>query len=108
MTWQRNPEGRRSSANWNGLYVFDTRTKELELRVSSDNFIKPEPYDERASISDILGLSDDANHAYVKVGLGKHFKDGASLGIRYDYHLARLDLKTRNVELLTHLKNVWF
>jgi hypothetical protein len=108
MTWQRDSEGRRSNANWDGLYVFNTRTKELDLRASHENFIKPKPYDERAWITDIVGLSDDANHAYVKVGLGKHFEDGKKRGIRYDYFLARLNLKTRELELVSQLKNLWF
>jgi hypothetical protein len=107
-TWQRNPDGRLSGANWEGLYVFNVRTRELNLCLSAENFIKPEPYDERAWISEVLGLSDDANHAYVKVALGKRFEDGASQCVRYDYYLARLDLSTRSVELFSHLKNLWF
>jgi hypothetical protein len=107
-TWQRDPEGRLSSANWGGLYVFNVGTGELNLRVSSENFIKPEPYDERAWISDVLSLSDDANRAYVKAALGQRFKDGENEAVRYDYYLARLDLKTPNVELISQLKNLWF
>ena len=107
-TRQRNPEGRLSGANWDGLYVFNVRTGELNLCVSGENFIKPEPYDERAWISEILSLSDDANHAYVKVALGKRLEDGEKQSVRYDYYLARLNLKTRDVELVSHLKNLWF
>jgi hypothetical protein len=107
-TWQRDPEGRLSSANWGGLYVFYVRTRELNLCVSGESFIKPEPYDERAWISEVLGLSDDANHAYMKAALGKHLKDGENQSVRYDYYLAQIDLKTRAVELVSHLKNLWF
>jgi len=107
-SWQRNPEGRRSSANWAGLYVCNVQTRELNLCVSEENLIKPEPYDERAWISEVLGLSDDATHVYVKVAFGKHFEDGESQSVRYDYYLARLDLKTRDVDLVSQLKNLWF
>ena len=107
-TWQRNPEGRLSSANWGGLYVLNVRTGELNLCLSGENFIKPEPYDERAWISEVFGLSDDANHAYVKAALGKRFEDGESQSVRYDYYLARLNLKTREMELISQLKNLWF
>ena len=107
-TWQRNPEGRLSGANWDGLYVFNVRTRELNFRVSGENFIKPEPYDERAWISEILSLSDDANHAYVKVALGKRLEDGEKQSVRYDYYLAWLDLKTRGLKLISQLKNLWF
>jgi hypothetical protein len=107
-TWQRNPEGCLSSANWRGLYLFNVRTGELNLCVSGENFIKPKPYDERAWISEVLGLSDNASHAYVKVALGKRFEGGETHCVRYDYYLARLDLKTKDAELVTHLKNLWF
>jgi len=107
-TWQRNPQGRCSSANWGGLYVFNVRTKDLRLCVSGENFIKPEPYDERAWISEILSLSDDAKHAYVKVALGKHLENGEEQSVRYDYYLARLDLTTRDMTLISQLKNLWF
>ena len=107
-TWKRNPEGRLSSANWDGLYVFNVRTRELNLCVSGENFIKPEPYDERAWISEILSLSDDANHAYVKVALGKLLENGEEQSVRYDYYLARLDLETRDMKLISQLKNLWF
>ncbi|MHB8216187.1 MAG: hypothetical protein ACYDDS_08925 [Candidatus Sulfotelmatobacter sp.] len=107
-TWQRSPEGHLSSANWGGLYVLNVRTGELNLCVCGENFIKPEPYDERAWISEVLGLSDDANHAYVKAALGKRFEESGNHVVRCDYHLARLNLKTREMELISQLKNLWF
>ena len=106
-TWQRDPAGRLSGANWGGLYVFNVRSRELNLHVCAENFIRPKPYDERAWISEVLGLSDDARHVYVKVALGKRFENGESQGVRYDYYLARLDLNTRDVKLVSQLKNVW-
>ena len=84
-----------SSANWGGLYIFKVRTKELNLCVSGENLVKPEPYDERAWISEVRDLSDDASRAYVKVALGKRFEDGEKQGVPYDYYLALLNLKTR-------------
>lgn len=107
-TWQRNPEGRCSSASWGGLYVFNVRTRDLRLCITAENFVRPEPYDERAWISEVLGLSDDANQAYVKVALGKRLEDNESQSVRYDYHLARLDLKTRDLKLVSYLENLWF
>jgi hypothetical protein len=104
----RDAQGKRSGANWGGLYVFNLQSREMSICVSENNFNLPPPYDERGWISEILDLSDDACHAYVKVALGRHEDDGERKIIRYDYHIARLHLATRNLELISHLKNLFF
>jgi hypothetical protein len=108
MTWQRDPEGRRSGANWDGLYVFNLETNELTLSVAGNSLVVPAPYDERGWVSDVLDLSDDAGHAYVRVGLGKRQDEGESKNIYYDYHIARLKLRSRELEVISKLENVWF
>lgn len=84
--WQRNAEGRLSSADWDGLYVFNLQTRDLNLCLSGNNFTMPAPYDERGWVSDVLSLSDDARCAYVRVGLGKSDDDQNGMkSVHYDY-----------------------
>ena len=108
MKWHRDPDGSRRGADWDGLYTFDLRERQLNLCVSKDNLVVPPPYDDRGWIAQILSLSDDARHAYVKVGLGKRREEGEKKIVKMDYHLARLDLRTKELQLITYLKNIWF
>jgi hypothetical protein len=56
----------------------------------------------------VLGLSDDACYAYVKAALGRHEDEGEKKIIRYDYHIARLQLGSRNLQLISYLRNIFF
>jgi len=108
MKRRRHPDGSHWGADWSGLYVFNLSNKELILCAAEGSFLIPAPYDDRGWIAQILSLSDDARHAYVKVGLGKRREEGEKKIVKMDYHLARLDLRTKELELVTHLKNTWF
>jgi hypothetical protein len=108
MRWTRETDRTRRGADWGGLYTFDLQNRELNLCVSSGNLVIPPPYDDRGWIADVFSLSDDGRHAYVRVGLGKREDDGEMKVIKMYYHVAQLDLETRDLNLITHLKNTWF
>ncbi len=106
--WRRGSDGSRRGKDWEGLYVLNLQTKELSLCVSGETLIMPVPYDERGWITEVLGLSDDGCQAYVRAGLGRRQDEGETKNVYYDYHVARLDLKSRRLDLISHLKNTWF
>jgi len=93
----------RGSGNWVGIYVFDLEKRELSLRVSTANFLAPSPYT-GGWIGAILNLSDDAEHAHVNAGLELRREDGADM----HYYVARLNLTTRQLDLISRLENVFF
>ena len=108
MRMRRNPEGRRMGRDWNGLYAFNLQTTDLSLCVQPNDFPMPAPYDERGWIAKVIGFSDDACHAYVKVGLGIRQDEGEIKSVYYDYHIARLNLESRELKLISRLENTWF
>lgn len=105
MRWRKYPPARYRGADWDGLYLFDFHTRDLTLLASPKDLNIPAPYDERGWIAGVLSLSDDARYAYVKVGLGKREDERT---VKYDYHVARFDLKGKDLQLISHLKNIWF
>jgi len=103
--YNRRSDGQYIGADWEGAYAFNLETKELNLCLSKENFALLPPYDERGWIREVCAISDDALYAYVIVGLGKRKSDNE---VYYDYHLAKLDLRTKRLELLSQLKNTFF
>jgi len=101
----RPSKGNSGSADWDGTYILNLTTKELTLCLSKENFVVPSPYDERGWVKEVRAISDDGLHAYVIVGLGRR-KNAKE--VYYDYHFAKLDLGTKQLELITHLKNTFF
>jgi len=96
------------SADWDAAYIFNLQSKELSVCVSKDSFVVPPLYDERGWISEVLGLSDDGSWAYVIAGLGKRQDNGGKAEVHYDYHVAKLNLNTKRLKLISHLKNPRF
>lgn len=88
--------------NWVGVNVFDLMNRSLTVCVSKQNLAVPAPYS-GGWIAELLRLSDDACHVYVKAGLEMRHENGAKM----DYYVARMDLKSGQLELVSHLKNVW-
>lgn len=66
----------------------------------------PPPYDERGWIKEALSLSDDGSWACIIAGLGRRQDNGGKAEVHYDYHLAKLNLTTKGLELISHLKNI--
>jgi hypothetical protein len=103
--YRRQSDGKFVAADWEGIYLIDLKTKEVVPCLSKEKFRVPAPYDERGWVTEIRAISDDAAHAYVIVGLGRRTSEKE---VSYDYHLASLDLKTTQLELISHLKNTFF
>ena len=91
------------SGNWIGLHIFDLAKRELSVCVTKDNFIAPAPYT-GGWIAELMDMSDDAQYAYVKTGLEIRHEHGMTI----DYWVARVDLRTRELELVSRLKDVFF
>jgi hypothetical protein len=98
----------KAGGDWLGVYRFDLPTREMSLCLSKDNFVVPAPYT-AGWIAKILSLSNDANHAYVKTGLKRPpEQEGETVKVYLDYYVARLNLKTREMELVSRLENTSF
>lgn len=97
--------GNYGGADWQGVYCLDLTSKEVHACVSKENFVLPAPYDERGWVSHVRGVSDDGAYAYVVVGLGRRTSEKE---VVYDYHMAKIELKSRTLELISHLKNTFF
>jgi hypothetical protein len=91
------------SGNWVGVHIFDLAKRELSVCVTKDNFIAPAPYT-GGWIAELVGMSDDAQYAYVKTGLEIRHEHGMTM----DYWVARMDLRTRELELVSRLNDVFF
>jgi Clp amino terminal domain, pathogenicity island component len=95
-------------AHWVGIYIFDLAKRELNLCVSKETFKPPTPYT-GGWIAQILSLSTDAGYAFVKTGLERPPEQhGAETRINLDYYVGRLNLSSKELELITHLKNIFF
>lgn len=94
---------KRGSGEWAGAYLFDLVKREQSPCVTRDSFVAPAPYS-GGWIADILNLSDDGRHAFVRAGLEMRHENGADM----HYFVARVDLDSRQLELISRLKNVFF
>lgn len=91
------------AGTWVGVYQFDLAKRDLSISVSKDNFVTPAPYAD-GLIAGLFALADDARHAYVKAALEIRHEQGTTV----DYWLARLDLKTRDLQLVSRPRDVFF
>jgi len=105
MRFSKTSSGNFGGADWEGMYFLDLRSKEIHACVSKDNFVLPAPYDERGWVSNVRGVSDDGGYAYVIVAMGRRRSEKE---IVYDYHMAKIELKSGALELISHLKNTFF
>jgi hypothetical protein len=86
-----------------GVYVFNLRTKDLSLCVGKDELTISDPH-LRLWIQALISLSDDGQIVHANIGIEKAVPNGAVV----HYHLARLELADKKLELLCHLKDVRF
>jgi hypothetical protein len=89
--------------NWAGVYTFDLTTFELSVCVSKDNFVSPAPYS-GGWIAELLSISGDGRNIYVKAALRSNHEHGKMI----DYYLARLELKSGQLELISLLRDAFF
>jgi hypothetical protein len=98
----------KAGGDWLGVYRFDLAKRELSLCLSRDSLVAPVPYT-AGWIAKILSLSDDGDYAYVKTGLKRPpEREGESVKVYLDYYVARLNLKTGELELVSRLENIFF
>jgi len=93
----------RRGGDWDGVYSFNLNTKELILRISSEQLRFSEPHG-RLSITELVSLSEDARTVYVNIGIEKVVSGGGVV----HYHLAKVDLADQEVRLLSRLMDTRF
>jgi hypothetical protein len=59
MPWEK--RGEHWGGNWNGIYSFNLQSKELRLRISSENLSLEEPH-QRIWMTELISLSEDAEN----------------------------------------------
>ena len=93
------------SGDWEGLYSFDLQ-KRTHLKIADKDSLRfPSPYVE-GWITGFVDVSADASELYLTVGM---MRPDTSAGFRMVNHqLARMDLPTGNMHLVSQLKRTFF
>jgi hypothetical protein len=93
------------SGDWEGLYSFDLQ-KRTHLKIADKDSLRfPSPYAE-GWVTGLVDVSADASELYLTVGM---MRPDTSSGFRMvNYQLARMDLLTGNIYLVSHLKGTFF
>ena len=101
--WTKRDEG--FSGDWEGLYSFDLE-KRTDLKIADKDSLRfPSPYVE-GWVTGLLDVSADASELYLTLGM---MPPDMSTGFQMVNHqLARMDLKTGGIHLLSHLKGTFF
>lgn len=91
--------------DWEGLYSFDLQTQ-THLKIADKESLQfPSPYVE-GWVTSLVGVSADASELYITVGMTP---PESSAGFRrVNHQLARMDLPTADVHLVSHLKGTFF
>jgi len=93
----------RNGGDWDGVYSFNLKTKELVLCISPEKLQFSEPHG-RLSIVELVSLSEDARTVYANIGIEKAVSGGGVV----HYHLAKVDLADQEVRLLSRLMDTRF
>jgi hypothetical protein len=93
----------RKGGDWDGVYSFNLKTKELVLCISPERLQFSEPHG-RLSIVELVSLSEDARTVYVNIGIEKAVSGGGVV----HYHLGKVDLADQEVRLLSRLMDTRF
>lgn len=93
------------AGNWEGLYSFDLQ-KRRHLKIADKASLRlPSPYVE-GWVSSLVDVSTDASELYVAVAM---MSPDTSADFRMVNHqLARMDLSTGNIHLISQLKGTFF
>jgi len=93
------------SGDWEGLYSFDLQKRTHFKIADKDSLRFPSPYAE-GSITGLVDVSADASELYLTVGM---MSPDTSAGFQMVNHqLARMELSTGNIHLVSHLKGTFF
>jgi len=93
----------KGGGNPDGVYAFNLRTKDLSVCFGKDELTIPDLH-LRSWIQALISLSDDGQTLHASIGIEKAVPNGAVV----HYHLARLGLADKKLELLCHLKDIRF
>jgi hypothetical protein len=93
------------SGDWEGLYSFDLQ-KRTHVKISDKASLRlPSPYVE-GWISSLVDVSADASELYLAIGM---MRPDTAAGFRMVNHqLARMNLLTGNIHLISQLKGTLF
>jgi|SRR5215831_10220170 len=93
------------SGDWEGLYSFNLQER-THLKIADKNSLRlPPPYVE-GWVSSLVDVSADASELYLTLGM---MAADSSEGFRMVNHqLARMDLPSSNIHLVSHLKGAFF
>jgi Clp amino terminal domain, pathogenicity island component len=91
-------------SHWEGVYSFNLNTKELLARISPEKLVLSEKPHDRSWIVQLVSLSDDAQRVSAKIGVEKMVSGNGVV----DYYLAYIDLRSREVHVLSRLMDVHF
>ena len=93
------------SGDWEALYSFDLQNRTRLKIADKDSLRFPSPYVE-GWVTGLVDVSADASELYLTVGM---MPPDTSAGFRMVNHqLARMDLPTGNIHLVSHLKGTFF
>jgi hypothetical protein len=93
------------SGDWEGLYSFDLQERTHLKIADKDSLRFPSPYAE-GWVTSLVDVSADASELYFTVGM---MSPTTMTGFQMVNHqLARMDLPTGNIHLVSHLKGTFF
>jgi hypothetical protein len=93
------------SGDWEGLYSFDLQ-KRTHLKIADKDSLRfPSPYVE-GWVTSLVDVSADASELYLTVGMMS--PDTSAEFRMVNHQLARMDLPTGNIHLVSHLKGTFF
>jgi hypothetical protein len=97
--------GESFGGNLEGLYSFDLQQRTHLKIADKDSLRFPSPYVE-GWVTNLLDVSADASELYLTVGMMS--PDTAAEFRMVNHQLARMDLQTGNIHLISHLKGTFF
>ena len=93
------------SGDWEGLYAFDLQ-KRTHLKIADNDSLRfPSPYVE-GWVTSLVDASADASELYLTLGLMSPDTSAGSRAV--NHQLARMELPTGHIHLLSHLKGTFF
>jgi hypothetical protein len=93
----------RNGGDWAGVCCFNLNTKELTVCACKETLVVSEQHT-RAWVSALVFLSDDGQNLYLNIGIEKPSRSGSVV----NYHLARLNMADKTLELVSPLRDTFY
>jgi hypothetical protein len=93
----------RNGGDWAGVCCFNLNTKELTVCASKETLVVSEQHT-RAWVAALVFLSDDGQNLYLNIGIEKPSRSGSVV----NYHLARLNMADKTLELVSPLRDTFY